>query len=205
MPLHSQDRWPASYFLASFLVLISLPDSPSTFMTGRCPFRQPIVGMGDEPVPKDHGGLFNPMRNQLFTLALSGALALGIASPAFAQDNTTQPQSQQEYGQGRGPMRMNPDRQLEHMTRELGLSADQQSQIKPLLVDRQQKMEALFQDQSVSNQDRRARMHSIRQDSQSKIEALLNDQQKQKFEAMQQERGRRGWQGGGQQGAAQPQ
>ncbi len=49
-------------------------------------------------------------------------------------------------------------------------------------------------------------MQSIRQDSQTKIEAVLNDQQKQKFEAMQQERGRRGgWQGGVQQGAPQPQ
>ena len=45
-------------------------------------------------------------------------------------------------------MRMDPDRQLEHMTKELDLSADQQSQIKPVLVDRQQKMQAIFQDQS---------------------------------------------------------
>ena len=67
-------------------------------------------------------------------------------------------------------------------------------------------MQAVFQDQSLSREDRRARMQSIRQDSQTKIEAVLNDQQKQKFEAMQQERGRRrGWQGGGQQGAPQPQ
>jgi len=102
-------------------------------------------------------------------------------------------------------MRMDPDRQLQRMTRELGLTADQQNQIKPLLVDRQQKIGAIFQDQSLSRPDRRARMQSIREDSRSKIEAVLNDQQKQKFESMQQERGRRGgWQGGGE-GAPQPQ
>ncbi len=94
-------------------------------------------------------------------------------------------------------MRMDPDRQLEHMTKELGLSADQQSQIKPLLVERQQKMQAIFQDQSLSREDRRARMQAIRTDSQSKIEAVLNDQQKQKFEAMQQHMGRRGGENGG--------
>jgi hypothetical protein len=81
---------------------------------------------------------------------------------------------------------MDPDRQLEHMTRALDLTADQQSQLKPLLVDRQQKMQALFQDQSISQDDRHAKARSIMTDSNGKIEAVLNDQQKQKFEAMQQ-------------------
>ncbi|HEY6488140.1 MAG: hypothetical protein WCC26_16220 [Terracidiphilus sp.] len=135
------------------------------------------------------------MRNTLFTLVLGGLLAAGTAGSATAQDNSA---PAPEQGQaGRGAMRMDPNRQLEHMTRELGLSADQQGQIKPLLVDRQQKVEALFQDQSLSREDRRAKMQSIRQDSQTKIEAALNDQQKQKFEAMQ-ERGRRGRGGPGQ-------
>jgi hypothetical protein len=145
------------------------------------------------------------MRNTLFTLALGGALAFGVS--ALAQDNAAQPQTQSpDQAQGQGPMRMDPNRQLEHMTRALGLSADQQNQIRPLLVDRQQKMEALFQDQSGSRQDRHAKMQSIRQDSETKIEAVLNDQQKQKFAAMQEHmRGGRGrWQGG-QQGAPQPQ
>jgi Spy/CpxP family protein refolding chaperone len=144
------------------------------------------------------------MRNTLLTLALGGLLTLGVSGAAMAQDNAA---PQQEQGQqGRGPGRVNPDRQLEHMTKELGLSADQQSQIRPLLVDRQQKMEALFQDQSISQDDRRTRMQSIRQESQSKIEAVLNDQQKQKFAAMQQEHGRHGGPGGApQESAPQPQ
>jgi periplasmic protein CpxP/Spy len=146
------------------------------------------------------------MRNKLFTLALGGALTFGLSGAAVAQDNAapapTSPEQDSAQGQpGRGPMRMDPDRQLEHMTRALGLSADQQDQIKPLLVERQQKMEALFQDQSAAGQNRHAKMQSIRQDTQSKIEAVLNDQQKQKFEAMQ-ERGRRG---GPPEGAPQPQ
>jgi protein CpxP len=131
------------------------------------------------------------MRSKLFSLALGGILTLGVSNAATAQDN---PAPAQQQGQpGRGPDRMNPDRQLERMTRELGLSTDQQAQIKPLLIERQQKMEATFQDQSASQQDRRAKMQSIRQESQGKIEAVLNDQQKQKFEAMQEHmRGRGG-------------
>jgi hypothetical protein len=152
-----------------------------------------------------------PMRNQIFSLALGGLLTLGVSAAAMAQDNPAPAAAPtQDQGQaGRGPGRMNPDRQLEHMTRELGLSADQQNQIRPLLVDRQQKMQALFQNQSIAQEDRRARMQSIRQDTQAKIEAVLNDQQKQKFEAMQEHMRRGGPEGGPQggppEGAPQPQ
>lgn len=137
------------------------------------------------------------MRNKLFTLALGGLLTVGATGAAMAQDNPPPPpgQDQPQGEPGRGPGRMDPDRQLQHLTRELGLSSDQQAQIKPLLVDRQQKMEALMQDQTVSREDRHARMQSIRQESQSKIEAVLTDTQKQKFEAMQ-ERMRRGGENG---------
>ncbi len=90
---------------------------------------------------------------------------------------------------------MNPDRQLERLTKELGLSSDQQAQIKPLLVDRQQKMQALFQDQSLSQDDRRQKMRSIGEASRASIKALLTDDQKQKFDAMQQHM-RRGGDGG---------
>jgi len=144
------------------------------------------------------------MRNRLLTLALSGLLTLAVGGGAMGQDNAA-PAAAPGQEQGRGPGRMNPDRQLEHMTRELGLSADQQNQIKPLLIDRQQKMEALFQDQSIAQQDRRSRMQSIRQESQSKIEAVLNDQQKQKFATMQEHRDRGGPGGGPQESAPQPQ
>jgi hypothetical protein len=151
------------------------------------------------------------MRNQLITLAFGSALTLAVSGVAFAQDSAPQtaPQTAPDAGPqgqpGQGRMRMDPDRQLQHMSRELSLNSDQQSQIRPLLVDRQQKMEALFQDQSLSAKDRHARMQSIREESRGKIETVLNDQQKQKFDSMQERSGRgRGMQGGSPQGA-QPQ
>jgi len=147
------------------------------------------------------------MRNTVIAMALGGLLAIGAQAAVFAQDNPQQnggtqqqDQGQGQYGHGRRGM-MNPDRQLEHMTKVLNLSADQQTQIKPILLDRQQKMQALWQDQTLSQQDRRAKMQAIRQDTDSKIEGVLNDQQKQQFESMHQ-RGPRGGQnpqdGGGQ-------
>jgi protein CpxP len=146
------------------------------------------------------------MRNKMFTLALGGMLALGTASALYAQDNSTPPSQDQQQGQGGGERHghgmMDPNRQLEHMTRQLDLSSDQQSQIKPILVDREQKMQALWQNQSLSRQDRRSQVMAVRQDSDTKIQGVLNDQQKQKYQAMQERMRER--QGQGQGGENQP-
>jgi len=81
---------------------------------------------------------------------------------------------------------MDPDREPLHLSRELNLTTDQQAQIKPLLVNQQEKMQALTQDQFLSQEDRHTKAQSITEDTHSKIEALLSDEQKQKFEAMRQ-------------------
>jgi periplasmic protein CpxP/Spy len=140
------------------------------------------------------------MQTKLLSLALGGVLALGISGAAFAQDTPPPPPPDQgqaapppEAG-GRG-MRMDPNRQLERMTRELNLTSDQQEKIKPLLVERQQKMQALMDNQSLSREDRRAQMRTIAEGTNNSIKANLNDDQKQKFEEMRQ-RMRRGGPGG---------
>ena len=144
------------------------------------------------------------MRSRLFTLALSSALALGAAGAATAQDQPPPPPDGAMQGPPpSGQRHMDPNKQLQHLTRELDLSADQQSQIKPVLEDRDQQMQALFADQSLSQQDRRAKGRSITQASKSKIVAVLNDEQKQKFEAMQQQM-RQGRHGGGNQAPPPP-
>ena len=131
------------------------------------------------------------MQTRLFTLALGGLLTLGAAAAALSQDNPPPPPDQTQAGPppqgpgGRG-MRMDPDHQLARLTHELNLTTDQQSQIKPLLVDRQQKIQALMQDQSVTQDDRRAQMRSISEGTNNSIKALLTEDQKQKFAAMQQ-------------------
>ncbi len=67
------------------------------------------------------------------------------------------------------------------MTKRYNLSSDQQTQIKPILANQQQQMQALRQDSSLSREDKMAKIKSIREDSSSKIQAVLNDTQKQKF------------------------
>jgi Spy/CpxP family protein refolding chaperone len=87
---------------------------------------------------------------------------------------------------GHGGHHMDPDKMLAHMTKRYNLTSDQQSQIKPILQDQQQQMQALHSDTSTSQDDKRAKMMSMHQESAQKIEAVLTDQQKQKFEADQQ-------------------
>ena len=74
------------------------------------------------------------------------------------------------------------------MTKRYNLSSDQQAQIKPILANQQQQMQALRQDSSLSREDKMAKVKSIRLDSSTKIQALLNDGQKQKFAQDQQRR-----------------
>jgi len=142
------------------------------------------------------------MQTRLFTVALAGLLALGGTAASLAQDTTPPPPPPDQNQAGppaQGPggrgMRMDPDHQLARLTQELNLTSDQQTQIKPLLVERQQKMQALMQDQSVTPEDRRAQMRSISQGTNNSIKALLTEDQKQKFAAMQ-ERMRRNMPGG---------
>jgi periplasmic protein CpxP/Spy len=145
------------------------------------------------------------MQPKIIHLALSGLLALGVTGASFAQDPPPPPQDQPQSAPppgGRG-MRMDPDRQLARLTTALDLTADQQAKIKPLLVDRQQKMQALMQDQSVQQEDRHTQMRSISEGTNNSIKALLTDEQKQKFDSMQANM-RRNHPGGGLEGAPPP-
>lgn len=129
------------------------------------------------------------MRNKFCTLALTGFLTLGLAGgAAFAQDQT-QTAPPESNNSNAAPMhhhhmrRMDSDRQLKRMTKRYDLSADQQSQIKPILDSRDSQMQQLWQDKTMSREDRRGKMQSIQQDTSQKVEAVLNDTQKQKYEA----------------------
>jgi hypothetical protein len=144
----------------------------------------------------------HPMKNQLCRIALSGLLATGLTlgtAAAFAQQDSPAPDaSAQQPGPGRmGRQQMTPDEQVARMTKRYDLSADQQTQIKPIVADTQQQMMALRQDSSLSRDDKMAKMKSIREGANTKISAILNDSQKQKFAEDQQKMQERMMQRGG--------
>jgi len=84
-------------------------------------------------------------------------------------------------GQGRG---MNTQAQLDRMTTELSLSADQQTAIKAILDQNMKDMMAMRQDTSLSDDDRMAKQRAMREAQTVKIKAVLTDDQKTKYDAM---------------------
>jgi periplasmic protein CpxP/Spy len=74
------------------------------------------------------------------------------------------------------------------MAKKLGLTADQQAKIEPILADRDQQVQTLRANTTLAPNDRKAQLHGVIKDSDSKIEAFLNDNQKQQYEQMKQNR-----------------
>ena len=125
------------------------------------------------------------MKKQLCTIGIGALLAMGLAIGApVAQDNSGQAAPEGTHG---GRPRMDPSRQVKMLTKRLNLSDDQQKQVLSILTDRQQQFENIRNDSSLSQQDRRAKMQSLREESDTKIKAVLNDDQKQKYDQMQQQ------------------
>jgi protein CpxP len=118
-------------------------------------------------------------------------LTLLLAVPMLASVPAAQYQGG-GYGAGqggggrRGPM--SPDEQLKRLTKDLDLTADEQTKIKPILADAQKKMEDMRNDSSGDRQAMRQKMIQIRQDTNGQIRAQLDDKQKEKFDKQEQER-----------------
>ncbi len=89
-------------------------------------------------------------------------------------------------GGRRGPM--SPNEELKRLTKDFNLTADQQSKIKPIIVDRQKKMEDLMNNSGGDRQAMRQKMMQIRKDTNDQILAQLDDTQKEKFDELQKER-----------------
>jgi Spy/CpxP family protein refolding chaperone len=126
------------------------------------------------------------VKKLLLTVIVNGALAMGLAAaciPARAQD---------QDAQSTGTKRMrSPDEVVQKLGEKLNLTEDQKQQIKPIIADRQQKLQALRSDTGRRRQKARE-AKSILEDSDKKIKAILTpDQQKQYAELEQQMKERR--------------
>jgi Spy/CpxP family protein refolding chaperone len=67
------------------------------------------------------------------------------------------------------------------MAKQLGLSKDQKSQLKPILKDAKEQIKAVKADTTLSKKERHSRIKAIRADSQSKVNAILTSDQQQKL------------------------
>jgi CBS-domain-containing membrane protein len=81
----------------------------------------------------------------------------------------------------------NPQKQLDHLTKKLALTGDQQNQILPILTDRDQQVSGIMNDASLSKKDRHAKLAAVRSDAESKLRNILTDTQRNAYDQMQQE------------------
>jgi hypothetical protein len=114
---------------------------------------------------------------QIAVCALAGAMFIAMCQTASCQEPGPPPPGPMETAPS-----INVDKQLTKMTKRYGLSDAQQKQIRPILVEEKKKMDALFQDSSLSPEDRFASMRAIHDDEVSKISAILNDDQREKYQ-----------------------
>jgi Spy/CpxP family protein refolding chaperone len=138
-------------------------------------------------------------------LAVLGLLS--FASNAMAQEQGQGGGQGQGQGGGRGGRGgFSPEAQLDRMSKELNLTDDQKTKIKPILEDGRKQMEALRDDTASSRDDKIAKMQEIRKGQDEKIKAVLTDEQKKKFDEMRKQGpgGRRGEGHEGHEGGDQP-
>ena len=126
------------------------------------------------------------MRNRLFTLACGVMLMLGMAGPALAQDNgVQQPSARQQLQHVHTPQSIGQE--LARLTKDLGLTREQQQHVRPLLEEHHDRIQALLdKNPTTSRQELGPQIHAISDETHRKIHALLTDHQKELEKAMQQ-------------------
>jgi hypothetical protein len=120
-----------------------------------------------------------------FALASSLVLALGTRGAATGQETASPFQGPpQMLQQAHGPRSI--DQELDHLTKNLDLTADQRQQIIPLLQQHHDRIQALFDSNpTLSRQALAEQIHAVSDNTHQQIEALLTDRQKQLAKAMQ--------------------
>lgn len=125
------------------------------------------------------------MPNRPFTLSYGVMLMLGMAGPAVAQDNAAQqPSARQQLQHVHTPQSI--DQELARLTKDLELTPQQQQQVRPLLNEHHDRIQALLdKNPNASRQQLGPQIHAISDDTHREIHALLTDHQKELEKAMQ--------------------
>jgi periplasmic protein CpxP/Spy len=113
-------------------------------------------------------------------------LTFGMARLVLAQENAAQqPSARQQLQLIHTPQSI--DQELNRLTKDLELTPEQQHQVRPLLQEHHDRIQALLdQNPNASRQKLGPQIHAISDDTHREIHALLSDHQKQLETAMQQ-------------------
>ena len=125
------------------------------------------------------------MKRILLSTALTLAL---IGTAAFAQQaQPTLPENPPNANapyHHRGHHAPDPQRQAEMISKKLNLSADQTAKLTSIFADRNQKFQALMQNQSLTPEQRHEQMKAIHQSTEQQLATVLTPDQLQQLKAM---------------------
>ena len=127
----------------------------------------------------------------LFSAFLLSLLIL-FGAPAFAQDGPPDGGPPPDVPMQGRPPKEAAAAELKNLTKKLKLSEQQKVGIRPILENEHQQMNALFQNQSGSMEDKMGKIKTIRKDSNTKICVLLTEDQKKQFDKIVEKLGRPG-------------
>jgi Spy/CpxP family protein refolding chaperone len=83
-----------------------------------------------------------------------------------------------------GPGMGNVDDHVKELTAKLNLTADQQTKVKSILEENHQKIQSTTKDESLSKEQKHARMKEMHESVHAQVRNILTDDQKPKFDAM---------------------
>lgn len=116
-------------------------------------------------------------------------LCVGAASLGIAQEPGPPPPDGMQGPPGMQPPKMDVDKEIARMTKRYALTDAQKTQVRPILVEQQHKMELVFQDSSLSPEDRFAKIRAIHDEQVSRVSEVLSDSQRSKYQKDQKEMG----------------
>lgn len=139
------------------------------------------------------------MKRLAFALCLTLAGPLAFAQSPQAPADTQQPpapitrsQPDAQSGHPRGFHHRQPDphRQAIMLSHRLNLTPDQTAKIEPVLADRQQKIDALRANSSLTPDQIREQMRSLHEQERSQFAAILTPEQQEQLKSMRRGHGR---------------
>lgn len=125
---------------------------------------------------------------KLMRLVILLAACLFAVAAGAQQNPPAQPSGDQKQGghghMGMGPGMGNVDDHVKELSTKLNLTSDQQTKVKAILEENHQQMQTMMKDDSMSKEDKHAKMMSMHDSVHAKVREVLTDEQKPKFDAM---------------------
>jgi periplasmic protein CpxP/Spy len=148
-------------FAAAILLAVAVAFAAAMPAVSQAPDSTPSAGAPQNPSQSAPPSTAAPQQNN--------APAPNAAPPQAPSSSNTQSQSSQDE---------NP----------LGLTEDQKTQLRPIVTEETQQMEAVRNDNSLSQEQKIAKINQIREAASPKIKAILTPEQLQKLADMQRAR-----------------